>query len=112
MCAPGNKEPRQRELNVGRVAAHGRLAYYPHMPTETEQVRVVRATWDDDARVWVAESDDVPGLATEAPSLDALMVKLQDLIPELLELNDSELPTEIPFELLARPSPGPRAPRN
>lgn len=26
----------------------------------------VRATWDDEAGVWVAESDDVPGLITEA----------------------------------------------
>ncbi|MGH9394255.1 MAG: DUF1902 domain-containing protein, partial [Terriglobales bacterium] len=24
----------------------------------------VRATWDPEARVWVAESDDVPGLVT------------------------------------------------
>ena len=76
--------------------------YYPSMPTATEQVLAVRATWDDDAKVWVAESDDVPGLATEAASLDALMAKLRDLIPELLELNESELPREIPFELLAR----------
>ncbi len=73
---------------------------------------VVRATWDDDAKVWVAESDDVPGLATEASSLDALMMKLRSLIPELLELNDSELPGDIPFELLARQSTGSRAPRN
>jgi len=26
----------------------------------------VKAFWDSDARVWVAESDDVPGLITEA----------------------------------------------
>jgi predicted RNase H-like HicB family nuclease len=82
------------------------------MATATEHVLVVRATWDDDAKVWVAESDDVPGLATEASSLDALMTKLQGLIPELLELNNSELAAEIPFELLARPSPGSRAPRS
>ena len=82
------------------------------MPTATEQVLVIRATWDDDAKVWVAESDDVPGLATEAASLDALMAKLRDLIPELLELNDSALPGEIPFELLARNLSRPPARRN
>jgi hypothetical protein len=27
---------------------------------------VVTATWDDEAKVWVVESDDVPGLVTEA----------------------------------------------
>jgi predicted RNase H-like HicB family nuclease len=65
-------------------------------------VLVVNANWDDEAKVWVAESDAVPGLATEAASLDALVAKLRDMIPELLELNDSDLPTEVPFELLAR----------
>jgi predicted RNase H-like HicB family nuclease len=82
------------------------------MTTATEHVLAVRATWDDDAKVWVAESDDVPGLATEAASLDALMAKLRDLIPELLELDDSALPREIPFQLLARHTSGPDAPQN
>ena len=30
----------------------------------------VRAEWDEEARVWVATSDDVPGLATEALTMD------------------------------------------
>ena len=47
----------------------------------------VLATWDGEAGVWVATSDDVPGLVTEAPSEDALNEKLRILIPELLELN-------------------------
>jgi predicted RNase H-like HicB family nuclease len=64
---------------------------------------LVRATWDPEASVYVAESDDVPGLATEAESLDALIVKLTAIIPELLELNDGDLSPQIPFELLARP---------
>jgi hypothetical protein len=82
------------------------------MPTATEQVPAIGATWDDDAKVWVAESDDVPGLATEAASRDALMAKLRYLIPDLVELNERDLPREIPFELLARQSSGPRAPHN
>jgi predicted RNase H-like HicB family nuclease len=48
---------------------------------------VVSASWDKEAKVWVAESDDVPGLATEAASPEALLTKLKTLIPELLELN-------------------------
>jgi hypothetical protein len=41
----------------------------------------VRAAWDAEASVWVAESDDVPGLITEADDLDALMSKLRVMIP-------------------------------
>jgi predicted RNase H-like HicB family nuclease len=47
----------------------------------------VRASWDSEARVWFASSDDVPGLATEADNLEALGAKLQTMIPELLEAN-------------------------
>jgi uncharacterized protein DUF1902 len=48
---------------------------------------VVTATWDDEAKVWVAESEDVLGLVTEAPTLEALQAKIRVLVPELLELN-------------------------
>jgi predicted RNase H-like HicB family nuclease len=54
-----------------------------------ERTIKVSAEWDSEAKVWVAESEDVPGLATEAESPDALLEKLKILIPELLELNDS-----------------------
>jgi predicted RNase H-like HicB family nuclease len=47
----------------------------------------VRAEWDDEAEVWVASSDDVPGLATGADTLEALIDKLKIVIPELLEEN-------------------------
>ena len=47
----------------------------------------VRAFWDDEAGVWVAESEQVPGLVTEAETVELLAAKLQTLIPELLELN-------------------------
>jgi predicted RNase H-like HicB family nuclease len=52
-----------------------------------EQVYTVHCTWDADAAVWVAESDDVPGLATGADSLNALIEKLKVVMPELLEAN-------------------------
>ncbi len=56
----------------------------------------VTATWDDEALVWVAESDDVPGLVTEAESLEMLVNKLRILIPELLEAN-GDLEDQIPM---------------
>lgn len=52
-----------------------------------QQPLVVRALWDEEAKVWVASSDDVPGLATEASTWDKLIPKLQDMIPELLDAN-------------------------
>ena len=51
------------------------------------QQYLVRTRWDSEAHVWFAYSDDVPGLATEATTLEALGTKLQTLVPELLELN-------------------------
>ena len=45
------------------------------------------AEWDGEAGVWVATSEDVPGLVTEAETVEALMEKLRVLVPELLELN-------------------------
>ena len=62
----------------------------------------VRAEWDEEARVWVATSDDVPGLATEEETLETLVDKLKGLIPELLEANGSLEDTEVPFEIMTR----------
>jgi predicted RNase H-like HicB family nuclease len=47
----------------------------------------IRAKWDAEAQVWIATSDDVPGLATESDTIEKLEAKLQVLIPELLEAN-------------------------
>jgi len=47
----------------------------------------VDAFWDNDTNVWVATSDDVPGLATEADTLEALSQKLRDMVPDLLRLD-------------------------
>ena len=64
---------------------------------------LVNAEWDADASVWVATSDDVPGLVTESDTLEALQSKVQIMVPELLEANGC-LPTDkiIHVELLAR----------
>ena len=62
----------------------------------------VRAEWDEVARVWVATSDDVPGLATEGDNLEGLIEKLKVMIPELLDVNETEGEREVPFELLTR----------
>jgi hypothetical protein len=66
------------------------------------KIYFVRAEWDDEASVWVATSDDVPGLATEADTLEALSDKLEALVPELLDANGQQGGVDVPFELLAR----------
>lgn len=47
----------------------------------------VQADWDAEANVWVATSSDVPGLATEAGTIEDLTTRLRAMIPELLEAN-------------------------
>lgn len=63
----------------------------------------VKAEWDEEANVWVASSDDVPGLATGADTIEALIDKLKVVIPELLEANGL-LPAgtdDVPFAIVA-----------
>ena len=42
--------------------------------------------WDDEAAVWVAENDLIP-VALESGSLDVLIERVKNAVPELLELN-------------------------
>lgn len=65
----------------------------------------VTANWDSEAKVWVASSDDVPGLITEAETVETLVEKLSVMIPELLEANgaDEEM-LHVPVELITHQS--------
>ena len=66
----------------------------------------VTAEWDDEAQVWVASSEDVPGLATGADTLEDLIEKLKVVIPELLVENEL-LPAgtdSVPFAVKAERS--------
>lgn len=67
-----------------------------------EKPKFIRAEWDEIARVWVATSDDVPGLATEEETLEGLIEKLKTMIPELLFANGTPDISEVPFEILTR----------
>jgi predicted RNase H-like HicB family nuclease len=62
----------------------------------------IRAEWDEEAMVWVATSDDVPGLATEAVTMEELIQKLKVMIPELLMANNNVVDEEVPFEIITR----------
>lgn len=66
---------------------------------------VVHADWDAEAAVWVATCPDVPGLVTEAATIEALDAKLKSMVPELLAANGcTPADDTIVFELLARRS--------
>ncbi|WP_316233342.1 DUF1902 domain-containing protein [Bradyrhizobium sp. SZCCHNPS2010] len=64
---------------------------------------VVRATWDPEASYWIAESPDVPGLATGAATLNELAAKIPGIIQDLLEGTEASkvTETEIPIEIIA-----------
>ena len=48
----------------------------------------VMIMWDNDAAVYVATSDEIPGLVLESGSFDALIEKIRFAVPELLQLNN------------------------
>ena len=48
----------------------------------------IKLFWDSEAAVWMATSDDLPGLALEAGSVDALIERVKYIVPELLEIED------------------------
>ena len=69
----------------------------------TKQI-TVNAEWDPEAKVWVATSDDVPGLDTEVETVEALAEKLSVMVPELLEANGTLAGNgirEVPINLIA-----------
>ena len=67
-----------------RAAADGPAILYEM----NRRIYRIHADWDPEAEVWVATSDDVAGLATEAPTVEVLAEKLRIMIPELLEANE------------------------
>ena len=46
----------------------------------------IQARWDDEAKVWLATSDDVPGLVVEAATWPAMIEEVRLVLPELLEI--------------------------
>jgi len=46
----------------------------------------VLLAWDEEAQVWIATSEDIPGLVLESGSLDVLMERARYAAPELLEI--------------------------
>ena len=47
-------------------------------------------TRDDEASVWIAECDKIPGLILESASFDTLVERVKIAIPDLLEQEGAE----------------------
>ncbi len=62
----------------------------------------VHVEWDSEAEVWYVTESNVPGLSTEAPTLDAMLAKLEVMVPEMLEENGFHVAPHVPFYLLAQ----------
>lgn len=65
----------------------------------------VRAEWDDEAQVWVAESSNLPGLVTEAETVEGLFEQLRVMVPGLMSYSPdlaAALLPEIRVTLLRR----------
>lgn len=54
-------------------------------------------TWDNEACVWTATSDDIPGLILEDDSADKLIQKVLLAAPELIELNGANKKSTMHF---------------
>jgi predicted RNase H-like HicB family nuclease len=64
-----------------------------------ERVYYVRADWDGDAGVWYVSGTDIPGLAAEAETPEALRTLLDELIPELVALNGGDGDAGVSYSL-------------
>lgn len=62
---------------------------------------VVNFEWDDEAKVWIATSDDIDGLVLESESLDHLMQRVRIAAPELIEQNHLPIRPRCVFPLTA-----------
>ena len=65
---------------------------------------VITLHWDDEVSVWIAESEDIPGLILESSSFDELVNRVKIAVPELLEIcgmNHTQLKLRFKAEQLA-----------
>ena len=70
----------------------------------------IRLIWDDESDRWYTETDDVPGMALESGSIDALIEKVRLIAPDVLEANMNYL-GPIHFTFMAERSETIRASR-
>ena len=50
----------------------------------------IKILWDDEAKVWIATSDDIKGLVLESGSFDALFVRVKYAVEDLLSFEENK----------------------
>lgn len=65
---------------------------------------MIRAFFDEEAKVWVATSNDIDGLAIEANTVEELLDRVPGALADLVELNGVgekyDMP-DIPYHVMA-----------
>lgn len=51
----------------------------------------LRAAYDPEAHVWYSIEGDIPGLAADAETLEALAAKAGSMLPDLLEIHADDI---------------------
>jgi len=64
---------------------------------------VITAAWDEDTKVWLATSDDIPGLCAQADTFEELAALIPGLVSDLLSLDGwpGSGYEPVPLEILA-----------
>jgi hypothetical protein len=91
--------------------ARGRLGFYLQVKpayaifsygSEAKMAEyTVLLNWDNEAYVWMATSVDVPGLALESGSVDALIERVKFAVPDLLDIKNTDIKINFKAERLA-----------
>jgi hypothetical protein len=58
-----------------------------HKPKASHRRLIVRAHRDKETGAWWADSDDIPGLVTEAATFDELVDRVMAVVPDLCNAN-------------------------
>jgi hypothetical protein len=62
----------------------------PDVPAMSRSI-TIDARWDAEASVWIATSNDVPGLVVEADTWPTMIEEVRLVLPDLLELSGKRI---------------------
>ncbi|HUC18788.1 MAG TPA: DUF1902 domain-containing protein [Acetobacteraceae bacterium] len=80
------------------------MTYSSPSPPEHRTVFRVTVLWDDEAKVYVATSDDLPGLVAEAETIPLLENEMRALVPDLLALNKVAHSSRVRLDVEMKPA--------
>src|SRR5436853_7614729 len=77
------RAPRRASMSCSGIDPPSKRTDLLHMNREI----TIQARWDGEASVWLATSEDVPGLVVEADTWPAMINEVQLVLPQLLEVS-------------------------